>query len=199
MRKLVHVVRLRQLSAGLDGFVCYILVAEFIKIWWFRCKHLQKWSPGLKYLNGMMCWESCNVCICKLLYCEYKNLKTFPRFSSGRPAASWTSTPDLGNLNDDTRAEITTVSFTLPRRRVPPVDTGQGTWTVGVQWNYLWICGVLLNLHTKKRKNEICLCNKFGSDYKKQVLFEEMLCRKFTILTHYILKNMAHCETRKSH
>jgi hypothetical protein len=66
--------------------------------------------------------------------CVYNNLKTFPRFSSGRPAASWTSTPDLGNLNDDTRAEITTVSLTLPRRRrVPPVDTGQGTLTVGVQ------------------------------------------------------------------
>ncbi|XP_021938796.1 golgin subfamily B member 1 isoform X3 [Zootermopsis nevadensis] len=48
------------------------------------------------------------------------------RFSSGRPAASWTSTPDLGNLNDDTRADITTVSLTLPRRRrVPQVDTGQ--------------------------------------------------------------------------
>jgi hypothetical protein len=66
--------------------------------------------------------------------CKYNNLKMFPRFSSGRPAASWTSTPDLGNLNDDTRAEITTVSFTLPRRRqVPPVDTGQGTMAVGVQ------------------------------------------------------------------
>ncbi|KAJ9593386.1 hypothetical protein L9F63_015090, partial [Diploptera punctata] len=37
------------------------------------------------------------------------------RFSSGRPATSWTSTPDLGNLNDDTRA--ITVNLTLPRRR----------------------------------------------------------------------------------
>ncbi|XP_069678529.1 golgin subfamily A member 4 isoform X2 [Periplaneta americana] len=52
------------------------------------------------------------------------------RFSSGRPAASWTSTPDLGNLNDDTRAEITTVSLTLPRRRrILPVDTGQNKST----------------------------------------------------------------------
>lgn len=53
-------------------FVCYILVAEFIKIWWFKCRHMQKCSPGLKCLNGMMCWESCNVHIYKVLYwkCE---------------------------------------------------------------------------------------------------------------------------------
>lgn len=63
-----------------------------------------------------------------LIYIKLKQ-NTFPRFSSGRPAASWTSTPDLGNLNDDTRADITTVSLTLPRRRrVPQVDTGQGTY-----------------------------------------------------------------------
>lgn len=50
------------------------------------------------------------------------------RLGSGKPAMSWTSTPDLGNLHDDTKAEVTTVSFTLPRRKPPPAnDTGQET------------------------------------------------------------------------
>lgn len=44
-------------------------------------------------------------------------------FLLSRPA-SWTSTPDLGNLKDDTQA-IPTFSITLPRRKPPPVDTGQ--------------------------------------------------------------------------
>ncbi|XP_067009109.2 uncharacterized protein [Anabrus simplex] len=49
--------------------------------------------------------------------------------TTGRPAMSWTSTPDLGKLADDTKAEVTTVSFTLPRRRPPTTDTGQDTST----------------------------------------------------------------------
>ncbi|KAJ3639906.1 hypothetical protein Zmor_003275 [Zophobas morio] len=40
--------------------------------------------------------------------------------------SSWTSTPDLGKLEDDTQA-ITTVSFTLPKRKQKPIDTGQRT------------------------------------------------------------------------
>ncbi|XP_034249041.1 uncharacterized protein LOC117649948 isoform X3 [Thrips palmi] len=60
----------------------------------------------------------------------------FGNSSLSRPASSWTSTPDLGNLNDDNLT--TTVSITLPRRRpqpqstektpapTPTTDTGQG-------------------------------------------------------------------------
>ncbi|KAJ1527818.1 hypothetical protein ONE63_007764 [Megalurothrips usitatus] len=50
----------------------------------------------------------------------------FGNSSLSRPASSWTSTPDLGNLNDDNLT--TTVSITLPRRRPSqpaPPDTGQ--------------------------------------------------------------------------
>ncbi|KAK3928455.1 Homeobox protein cut-like 1, partial [Frankliniella fusca] len=47
----------------------------------------------------------------------------FGNTSLSRPASSWTSTPDLGNLNDDNLT--TTVSITLPRRRPAPPDTGQ--------------------------------------------------------------------------
>ncbi|XP_049773051.1 trichohyalin isoform X2 [Schistocerca cancellata] len=50
------------------------------------------------------------------------------RFGTSRPASSWTSTPDLGNLKDDTTADIaTSFSFTLPRRKPQPQpqDTGQ--------------------------------------------------------------------------
>ncbi|XP_077295291.1 uncharacterized protein LOC143917604 isoform X2 [Arctopsyche grandis] len=53
-----------------------------------------------------------------------KNDKT-EAFSSGfaRTSASWTSTPDLGNVNDD--AKPVTISFTLPKKRPTPPDTGQ--------------------------------------------------------------------------
>nr|CAD7410805.1 unnamed protein product [Timema poppensis] len=51
---------------------------------------------------------------------------TVPRLGSGRPALSWTSTPDLGNLSEDTRAQEFTVSLTLPRKKLAPTtDTGQ--------------------------------------------------------------------------
>ncbi|XP_017771201.1 PREDICTED: myosin-2 heavy chain isoform X2 [Nicrophorus vespilloides] len=39
--------------------------------------------------------------------------------------SSWTSTPDLANLEDDTQANIPTVSLTLPLRKKIPPDTGQ--------------------------------------------------------------------------
>ncbi|XP_052122841.1 trichohyalin isoform X6 [Frankliniella occidentalis] len=51
------------------------------------------------------------------------NDSRFGNTSLSRPASSWTSTPDLGNLNDDNLT--TTVSITLPRRRPAPPDTGQ--------------------------------------------------------------------------
>lgn len=40
--------------------------------------------------------------------------------------SSWTSTPDLANLEDDTQP-ITTVSIKLPKRKQKPIDTGQRT------------------------------------------------------------------------
>ncbi|KAJ8939977.1 hypothetical protein NQ318_006159 [Aromia moschata] len=40
--------------------------------------------------------------------------------------SSWTSTPDLANLQDDTQA-VTTVSIKLPKRKQKPLDTGQRT------------------------------------------------------------------------
>lgn len=36
--------------------------------------------------------------------------------------SSWTSTPDLANLEDDTQANIPTVSLTLPKRKQKPID-----------------------------------------------------------------------------
>ncbi|XP_075213004.1 uncharacterized protein LOC142319510 isoform X2 [Lycorma delicatula] len=41
-----------------------------------------------------------------------------------KAASSWTSTPNLTNLKDDSQL-VTTVNLTLPRRRPKPVDTGQ--------------------------------------------------------------------------
>jgi chromosome segregation ATPase len=38
--------------------------------------------------------------------------------------SSWTSTPDLAKLEDDTQA-VTTVSIRLPKRKQKPIDTGQ--------------------------------------------------------------------------
>ncbi|XP_063928274.1 centrosomal protein of 290 kDa isoform X5 [Zophobas morio] len=46
--------------------------------------------------------------------------------------SSWTSTPDLGKLEDDTQA-ITTVSFTLPKRKQKPIDTGQRTGSLSAE------------------------------------------------------------------
>ncbi|KYB29626.1 centromere-associated protein E isoform X4 [Tribolium castaneum] len=40
--------------------------------------------------------------------------------------SSWTSTPDLAKLEDDTQA-VTTVSIKLPKRKQKPIDTGQRT------------------------------------------------------------------------
>ncbi|XP_018565745.1 putative leucine-rich repeat-containing protein DDB_G0290503 isoform X3 [Anoplophora glabripennis] len=40
--------------------------------------------------------------------------------------SSWTSTPDLANLEDDTQP-VTTVSIKLPKRKQRPIDTGQRT------------------------------------------------------------------------
>lgn len=44
----------------------------------------------------------------------------------GNPS-SWTSTPDLANLEDDTQANIPTVSLTLPKRKQKPVDAASRT------------------------------------------------------------------------
>lgn len=55
-----------------------------------------------------------------IYYYKIFHLISFFRFGPSRPAASWTSTPDLGNLNDDTSAEVT-VSLTLPRKRLQPL------------------------------------------------------------------------------
>lgn len=41
--------------------------------------------------------------------------------------SSWTSTPDLNNLEDDTQANIPTVSIKLPKRKQIKIDTGQRT------------------------------------------------------------------------
>lgn len=38
--------------------------------------------------------------------------------------SSWTSTPDLANLEDDTQANIPTVSLTLPKRKAKPIEAG---------------------------------------------------------------------------
>lgn len=38
--------------------------------------------------------------------------------------SSWTSTPDLANLEDDTQANIPTVSLTLPKRKAKPLEAG---------------------------------------------------------------------------
>ena len=43
--------------------------------------------------------------------------------------SSWESTPDLSNLNDDTQANIPTVSIILPKRKQKPIDAGQRTGT----------------------------------------------------------------------
>lgn len=56
------------------------------------------------------------------LFLEFK-ITNFYRFSSFKPTTSWTSTPDLKSLHDDTRA--TTVHIKLPARRPVPADTGQ--------------------------------------------------------------------------
>lgn len=47
----------------------------------------------------------------------------------GNPS-SWTSTPDLANLEDDTQANIPTVSLTLPKRKQKPFDATSRTGTV---------------------------------------------------------------------
>lgn len=41
--------------------------------------------------------------------------------------SSWISTPDLANMNDDAQPITTTVSISLPKRRIKPLDTGQRT------------------------------------------------------------------------
>lgn len=46
----------------------------------------------------------------------------------GNPS-SWTSTPDLANLEDDTQANIPTVSLTLPKRKQKPIDASSRTGT----------------------------------------------------------------------
>lgn len=40
--------------------------------------------------------------------------------------SSWTSTPDLANLQDDTQA-VPTVSIKLPKRKPRPIDADQRT------------------------------------------------------------------------
>lgn len=45
--------------------------------------------------------------------------------------SSWTSTPDLANLEDDTQANIPTVSLTLPiKRKQKPIEAGHRTGKV---------------------------------------------------------------------
>ncbi|XP_057661473.1 early endosome antigen 1 isoform X2 [Diorhabda carinulata] len=41
--------------------------------------------------------------------------------------SSWISTPDLANMKDDAQPLTTTVSISLPKRRIKPIDTGQRT------------------------------------------------------------------------
>nr|CAD7424722.1 unnamed protein product [Timema monikensis] len=130
-------------------FVKSVGGSGFLRFWAFGPRHLRFWAyePGPRHSCGeelilaslgirpepdhpiFRGWElellgyrprSCSGPQCPVMHADTDML------GSGRPALSWTSTPDLGNLSEDTRAQEFTVSLTLPRKKLAPTpDTGQ--------------------------------------------------------------------------
>lgn len=86
----------------------------------------QSWSSGSNSLND----DSDRYKKSDSLYDSRKQNTNAQTFQLPTRPASWTSTPDLGQINDDTQASIPTFHITLPRKRITaPVklDTGQKT------------------------------------------------------------------------